>query len=145
MDNVKRLASLNRIRKFTYLMDSAFRIPGIGFRFGWDPIIGLIPGAGDLISTMFSAYILYLATRFRLPPKIVAKMVFNIGLEAVIGAIPLLGDIFDAFYKSNVRNLALLEKHLLVEEPEVMKVPMEVDYDFGQPLPVNSDELPINS
>lgn len=121
MNNIERLATLDRIRKFTRLMDSAFRIPVIGFRFGLDPIIGLIPGAGDLVSTAFSAYIIYLAARFQLPPQVLYKMILNISLEAVVGTIPLIGDLFDAFYKSNVRNLALLEQHLLIVEPEVIE------------------------
>jgi hypothetical protein len=62
---------------------------------GWDPIIGLIPGAGDLIATAISAYIIFLAARFRLPGSVISRMIFNIALEAVVGAIPLLGDIFD--------------------------------------------------
>lgn len=118
INTLERLATLNRIRKFTYLMDSAFRIPIIGFRFGLDPVIGLIPGAGDVVSTAFSAYLIYLAARFRLPPQIFKQMIFNVALEAVIGTVPLVGDIFDAFYKSNIRNLALLEKHLGIDDPE---------------------------
>lgn len=119
MNNLDRLATLNRIRKVSRLMDSAFRIPGTPFRIGWDPIIGLIPGLGDVIDTGISAYLLFLAARFRLPAKTLGWMVFNVGLEFVVGAIPLVGDIFDAFFKSNIRNLALLEKHLQEAEPEL--------------------------
>ena len=119
MNAPERIATLNRIRKFSRLMDSAFRIPGIGFRFGLDPIIGLIPGLGDLVATAFSAYIIFLAARFGLPREVLTKMIFNIGLEAVVGAVPLVGDLFDAYYKSNLRNLALLEQHLEVVEPEL--------------------------
>jgi hypothetical protein len=119
MNTVERLATLNRIRKLSRLMDTAIRIPGIGFRIGLDPIIGLIPGAGDLISTAFSAYIIYLATRFQIPGKDLRKMLFNIGLEAAVGTVPLVGDLFDAYYKSNIRNLALLEQHLQATEPEL--------------------------
>ncbi|WP_228061542.1 DUF4112 domain-containing protein [[Phormidium] sp. LEGE 05292] len=118
MNAVQRIATLNRIRKFTYLMDSAFRIPIIGFRFGLDPIIGLVPGAGDLVSTAFSAYLIYLAARFHLPPQIFRQMIFNVALEAAVGTVPLVGDLFDACYKSNIRNLALLEKHLGIDDPE---------------------------
>lgn len=118
INTLERLATLNRIRKFTYLMDSAFRIPVIGFRFGLDPMIGLIPGAGDVVSTAFSAYLIYLAARFQLPPQIFRQMIFNVALEAAVGTVPLVGDIFDAFYKSNIRNLALLEKHLGIDDPE---------------------------
>lgn len=122
MNNTERLATLNRIRKFSRLMDTAIAIPGTKFRIGLDPIIGLVPGAGDLVDTAFSAYLIYLATRFKLPPKTLGKMIYNISLEAVIGSIPLIGDIFDAFYKSNIRNLALLEEHLAVVEPELTAV-----------------------
>lgn len=119
MNTLERLENLNHIRRLSRLMDNAIRIPGIGFRIGLDPIIGLIPGAGDIISTGFSAYIIYLAARFGLPREILQKMIFNIALEATVGSVPLVGDLFDAYYKSNIRNLALLEQHLQVAEPEL--------------------------
>ncbi|OUL28651.1 hypothetical protein BV372_24695 [Nostoc sp. T09] len=125
MDAAKRLATLNRIRKLSRIMDTSIRIPGIGFRIGLDPIIGLVPGAGDLISTAFSAYIIYLATRFGIPRQDLTKMIFNVGLEAVVGTVPLVGDLFDAFYKSNIRNLEILEQHLTVVEPKIEEVPVE--------------------
>jgi hypothetical protein len=121
MDTAKSLATLNRIRKLSRLMDTAIRIPGTGFRIGLDPIIGLIPGGGDLISTAFSAYIIFLATRFGIPRQDLTKMLFNLALEAVVGTVPLVGDMFDAYYKSNIRNLAILEKHLTAVEPELEK------------------------
>ncbi|WP_236739092.1 DUF4112 domain-containing protein [[Phormidium ambiguum] IAM M-71] len=133
INTLERLATLNRIRKFTYLMDSAFRIPVIGFRFGLDPIVGLIPGAGDIVSTAFSAYLIYLAARFRLPPQIFRQMIFNVALEAVIGTVPLVGDIFDAFYKSNIRNLALLEKHLGIDDPETTEQINSVTNQLKEP------------
>ena len=123
MNTTERLVTLNRIRKLSRLMDTAIRIPGINFRIGLDPIIGLIPGAGDLVSTGFSAYIIYLAARFGLPRQVLTKMVLNIGLETVVGSLPLVGDLFDAYYKSNIRNLALLEKHLQVTDPQIEKAP----------------------
>lgn len=128
MDTTARLKHLNRIRRVSRLMDTAFRIPVIGVRVGWDPIIGLVPGAGDLIATAISAYILIMAARFRLPKGVLGWMIFNIGLEFVVGTIPLLGDIFDAFYKSNVRNLALLEKHLQSAAPQLQEAdPMNLE------------------
>ena len=126
MDAAKRLATLNRIRKLSRLMDTSIRIPLTGFRIGIDPIIGLIPGAGDLISTAFSAYIIFLATRFGIPQRDLAKMIFNVGLETVVGTVPLVGDLFDAFYKSNIRNLTILEQHLTVVEPELKEVSDEL-------------------
>lgn len=127
MNTTERLTTLNRIRKLSRLMDASIRIPGIGFRFGLDPIIGLVPGAGDLIATAISAYIILMAVRFRLPRNAVGWMVFNVALEAVVGSVPLLGDLFDAYYKSNIRNLALLEQHLQEAEPELSKAdPLEL-------------------
>ena len=122
MNSTERLTTLNQIRRISRLMDTSVRIPGIGFRFGLDPIIGLIPGAGDLIATGISAYIILMAVRFRLPQDVVGWMIFNVALEAVVGSVPLVGDLFDAFYKSNIRNLALLEKHLQDTEPELSKI-----------------------
>ena len=126
MDAAKRLATLNRIRKLSRLMDTSISIPLIGFHIGIDPIIGLVPGAGDLISTAFSAYIIFLATRFGIPRQDLTKMIFNVGLEAVVGTVPFVGDLFDAFYKSNIRNLAILEQHLTVVEPELKEVSDEL-------------------
>lgn len=134
MNTTERLVTLNRIRKLSRLMDTAIRIPGTQFRIGLDPIIGLMPGAGDLISTAFSAYIIYLATRFGLPPQDLRQMIFNIGLEAVVGSVPLIGDLFDAYYKSNIRNLAILEQHLQATEPELEELASTVrDEQYSMP------------
>lgn len=118
----QRLATLQRIRKLSRLMDTAFRIPGTPFRFGWDPIIGLLPGLGDVIDTFVSGYLFILALQFKLPRGILGWMIFNIALEAIVGAVPLLGDFFDAYFKSNIRNLTLLEKHLYTVEPALVEV-----------------------
>lgn len=107
-----RLKTLNRIRRLSRLMDTAFHIPVINYKVGLDPIIGLIPGAGDVVSTAFSGYLIFLATRFNLPGHVLSKMIFNVALESVAGSVPLVGDFFDATYKANIRNLALLEQHL---------------------------------
>lgn len=122
MNTPQRLATLQRIRRLSRLMDTAIRIPGIKFRIGLDPIMGLIPGAGDLVSAAISAYIIFLAARFRLPRWALRQMIFNIGLEAVVGTVPLVGDVFDAAYKANIRNLAILEQHLAIVAPELEEV-----------------------
>ncbi|HEY9736502.1 MAG TPA: DUF4112 domain-containing protein [Trichocoleus sp.] len=119
MDTAAYLRNLNRIRRISRIMDTAIGIPGTRFRIGLDPILGLVPGAGDLISTSVSAYVLFLAARFRLPGNVLRKMAFNIALESVVGTVPLVGDLFDAAYKSNVRNLALLEEHLRSQAPDL--------------------------
>jgi len=133
MNTLERLATLNRIRKLSRLMDTAIGIPGTKFRIGLDPIIGLIPGAGDLISTSFSAYIIYLATRLGIPSKDIQRMILNIGLEAVVGTLPLVGDLFDAYYKSNIRNLAILEQHLQATEPEIEELASTLQ-DVKEPM-----------
>ncbi|HEY9634364.1 MAG TPA: DUF4112 domain-containing protein [Coleofasciculaceae cyanobacterium] len=135
MNTTERLVTLNRIRKLSRLMDTAIRIPGTGFRIGIDPIIGLVPGAGDLISTAFSAYIIYLATRLGIPGKDLRKMLFNISLEAAAGTVPLIGDLFDAYYKSNIRNLAILEQHLQATEPELEELATVILNDKEPVLP----------
>ncbi|MGD1930767.1 MAG: DUF4112 domain-containing protein [Leptolyngbyaceae cyanobacterium] len=117
MNNTAKLKQLNRIRRLTRLMDTAFKVPGLGLKVGLDPIVGLIPGVGDVVSTATSAYIIFLATQFQLPKGMIGKMAMNVGLEFLVGAVPLLGDVFDAFFKSNVRNLALLEAHLQGTSP----------------------------
>ncbi|MBD2016566.1 DUF4112 domain-containing protein [Microcoleus sp. FACHB-53] len=132
-NTIERLATLNRIRKLSRLMDTAIGIPGTKFRIGLDPIIGLIPGAGDIISTGFSAYIIYLATRFGIPSQDLQRMILNIGLEAVVGTLPLVGDLFDAYYKSNIRNLAILEQHLQATEPEIEELASTL-YDVQEPI-----------
>lgn len=119
MNNIERLKTLQRIRRLTRLMDTAIGIPGTKFRIGLDPILGLLPGGGDLVSAAFSAYIIILASRFRLPQKDLWKMIYHVGLESVLGSVPLLGDIFDAYYKANIRNLEILEKHLMNSESEL--------------------------
>ena len=110
-------AALKRIDRLGYLLDNSIRIPGVGYRVGYDAIIGLIPGVGDLAGFALSAYIVLEASRFRLPKATLARMVFNVGLEAVIGVVPFLGDLFDATYKANARNLRLLHAHLEERKP----------------------------
>ncbi|WP_437960274.1 DUF4112 domain-containing protein [Sorangium sp. So ce119] len=105
----ERLRRLNALGQF---LDNAIRIPGVGYRVGYDAVIGLIPGVGDLIGFGLSMYIILAATRYRLPASTLLRMMLNVGLEALIGMIPLLGDLFDAAYKANARNLDLLRSHL---------------------------------
>ena len=106
------LESLKQLRSLTHTLDNAFEIPGTGYRVGWDAIIGLIPGVGDAIMLVPSGYIIYQAYRLGAPRSTLTRMVLNIGLETVVGSVPLVGDLFDATWKSNARNLHLLEQHL---------------------------------
>ena len=110
---------LARMRNLTRLLDTAFGLPG-GFRIGIDPIIGLVPGIGDVIATGLSLWLIYDATRLGIPKRVLARMVLNVVIEAAIGAIPVLGDFIDAAWKANVRNMRLVEsayKPTLRERP----------------------------
>jgi hypothetical protein len=103
---------LRRLNALGHFLDNSIRIPGVDYRVGYDAVIGLIPGIGDLIGFVLSIYIVLAATRYRLPASTVLRMVLNVGLETLLGTVPLVGDLFDATYKSNARNLDLLRAHL---------------------------------
>jgi hypothetical protein len=93
-------------------MDTAFEIPGVGWRFGFDAIIGLIPGIGDLATTLVSLYILLLASRTGLPRITLARMGVNVAIDMILGSLPLVGDVFDVWWKANQKNAALLGERL---------------------------------
>lgn len=103
--------TLAALRKWSVLLDSAFRVPGTKVTFGLDPILGLIPGVGDFTTPLFAALLLLHSVRLRIPKVIQLKMVMNAAIDLAIGVIPLLGDLFDFAWKGNVRNLALLERY----------------------------------
>ena len=101
-----------RLRTLSQLLDNAFSIPGTPYRIGVDAIVGLVPGIGDLIGALFSSYIVFQAARLGAPRTTLVRMIGNIGLDTLVGEIPLLGDLFDIGFKSNIKNLQLLEAHL---------------------------------
>ncbi len=100
---------LKRIRVISRLLDSSIPLPG-GYRIGLDPLVGLIPTVGDLIMTAVSWYLIYEAARLGVPNRTLFRMGGNVLLDSTFGSIPVLGDLFDAVWKSNTRNLALLER-----------------------------------
>jgi hypothetical protein len=100
------------LRTLGYLLDEAIPIPGTGRRIGFDALIGLVPGVGDGISGVMSAYIVVQAARMGVPVPVLARMILNLGVDGVVGTVPLLGDLFDAGWKANTRNLALLRTEL---------------------------------
>lgn len=103
--------TLDALRRYAVLLDSQFRVPGTGIRFGLDAIVGLIPGVGDISTPIFAVILLLQAVRMRLPAVVQARMVLNAGLDMLLGFIPILGDLVDIGFKANLRNLALLERH----------------------------------
>ncbi len=89
-------------------LDGLFRIPGTGWRFGLDALIGLIPNVGDTLTSFASFYILFAGARYGVPKITLLRMAFNIGLDYVVGTIPFIGDAFDFFWKSNKQNMDLI-------------------------------------
>ena len=104
--------SFTAVSRFAYWLDAGFRIPGTSLRFGLDPILGLIPGFGDAAGAVLAAWILVEAVRLGASRATVLRIAGNVALDAGLGAVPLIGDIFDFAWKANLRNVALLERHL---------------------------------
>jgi hypothetical protein len=103
--------TLETLRKLRWFLDEAFRVPGTSIRVGWDPIIGMVPWAGDLFTALLSCAIVLHAHRLRLPRIVQLRMLMNVAIDLLVGAIPVVGDAADVFWKSNSLNMALLERH----------------------------------
>jgi hypothetical protein len=103
---------LARARTLTNLLDNAVRVPGTSMRFGLDPVLGLVPGLGDVAGAALSGYVVLLASQLGAPTTVIVRMLGNVVIDTVGGTVPVIGDLFDAGWKSNSRNLALLERHL---------------------------------
>ena len=103
-------------KRLTRLMDTQFSF--LGIRFGLDPILDFIPFFGDFIGTIVSFYLFLLAYKLKVPIVVYLQMLGNIIIDSILGLIPLAGIVFDAYYRSNIKNLAILEKYL---EPEAIK------------------------
>jgi hypothetical protein len=100
-----RLARLDKLADF---LDSRFMIPGTTIRFGWDGLIGLIPGVGDTLTLLPQLYFLYEAFRAKVDLSTILKMAINVLIDWAVGSIPVFGDLFDVAFKSNLRNAKLL-------------------------------------
>jgi len=105
-------ARLTRLRHLAWLIDGAFVLPGTGFRFGLNSVIGLLPVGGDALLGVVSLYIIYEAARLGLPKHKLARMLANVGIEVLGGSVPILGDVFDMALKANLRNLRIIEEHI---------------------------------
>ena len=110
----RRLESLRALKRF---LDEQFRVPGTNLRFGWDPLIGLIPWAGDALTAVLGIGIIVQAHHMRVPKVVQLRMLFNIAIDLLLGVVPFFGDAIDFFWKSNSKNFALLERHVGTARP----------------------------
>jgi len=112
MTDLERQHKLIKVEKglddLSFYLDGLFRVPGTGWRFGLDSLIGLIPNVGDTLTSFASFYILIAGVRYGVPKITLLRMAFNIGLDYAVGSIPFLGDAFDFVWKSNQQNMDLI-------------------------------------
>ncbi len=112
---------MRRVRVLAQLLDNSITIPGTNRKIGLDPIVGLIPGIGDLIGAVLSAYIILEAARADVSGFTLVRMVTNVGLDTLLGSIPVVGDVFDAMWKSNTKNVAILERHVARQSSQSLR------------------------
>ena len=115
---------LEIIRLLSRWTDSVFEIPGLGWRFGLDPLLGLFPFVGDIATSVISLYILTVAKQMNVPRSTLLRMGLNVGVDYVVGAIPLVGNLFDFAWKANDRNLKLLERSVAAGDRQRRKQSM---------------------
>jgi hypothetical protein len=103
-ERVKRLESIAAV------MDTAFVVPGTGIRFGFDGLVGLVPGIGDVVTTALSLYLVHEAWQLGAPKHLIGRMLANVALDGAIGAVPVAGDVFDVLWRANKRNMRMLRE-----------------------------------
>jgi hypothetical protein len=115
MPQVSALAPkpLLRAQKLAHFSDSAFALPFTSIRIGWEAIIGLIPGVGDVLGLALSAYIILLAKQMALPKGLLLLMLRNSLLDFALGLLPIVGDYVDIFYKANKANVKIMQSYWL--------------------------------
>ena len=104
-------SAISNVESMAKWMDSRFTIPGTNIKFGFDALIGLIPGAGDFATLFISGYMITILAKNGASRFLVARMALNIVIDAVLGSVPILGDIFDVAFKANIRNTKLMREH----------------------------------
>ncbi|HAF13481.1 MAG TPA: hypothetical protein DCK99_07225 [Blastocatellia bacterium] len=110
----RSVAIERQLEQLSRLMDSQFQIPLLGWRFGLNAIIDLIPGIGDAATSLVALYVLASAVRYRVPKITLLRMGINIAVYFLFGLLPWLGDLFDAWWKPNLRNIVLLRRSATV-------------------------------
>jgi hypothetical protein len=105
-----RAERVKRLESIATVMDTAFVVPGTGIRFGFDGLIGLVPGVGDAVTTALSLYIVHEAWQLGAPKHLIGRMLANVALDGAIGAVPVAGDVFDVLWRANKRNVRILRE-----------------------------------
>ncbi|AXQ31214.1 DUF4112 domain-containing protein [Solimonas sp. K1W22B-7] len=109
-------ASRQRLQRMSKLLDEAVSIPGLGWKFGLDSVIGLVPVVGDIAGLALSGFLVYEGVKIGAPRPLLLKMTGFAALDAAVGLVPLLGDVFDFAFKANRINARLLEDYLREQE-----------------------------
>ena len=117
-------AAVQRMRFVARLLDDSIRLPGTKFKIGLDPIIGVLPVAGDAVAAALSGYIVLESARLGVSYLTLLRMLANVGVDFAVGSVPVVGDIFDVAWKANVRNLQLALADLGVDD-EAVEVDLE--------------------
>lgn len=104
--------SQTRLEALAGLLDSRWRVPGTGIRFGADALMSLVPGVGPAVSMVVSAYIIWEARKLGVSTGTLLRMMGNVGLDTLISSVPLAGSVGDVFFRANLRNMALVRRHL---------------------------------
>ena len=107
----REVPQLRWVDTFSRTLDTKFRIPGTNLRFGLDFLLGLVPGAGDVLSLGMSGTLVATMAKNGASPMLVARMLVNVALDAIVGSVPIVGNIFDLVYKANYRNAELMREY----------------------------------
>lgn len=105
------VAARQKLDRLSHWLDDRFAIPGTNWRIGLDGLIGLVPGVGDAVTTVLSAYIVLEARRMGVPKAVLARMIKNVIVDAAVGTVPLIGDVLDVRMKTNRKNIALMNDY----------------------------------
>lgn len=108
-------AAIERMRFAAYVLDEGVRVPGTDYRIGVDPLLGVLPGAGDVVTGGFSLYVVLEAARLGVSYATLLRMIANVAVDVVAGTVPVAGDVFDAVWKANKRNFELVLNDLAAD------------------------------
>ncbi len=111
-DQEKLKNARQRLDRMAWILDDSIALPGTNRRFGLDPLLGLIPGAGDIIGALLSLWLVVEAARLGAPSHLLTRMLGNVLIESIVGIVPLVGDLFDFFWKANSRNRDMLSNYI---------------------------------